>query len=161
MGDGAAMADWGVVPEIIGKEPDDYAGDVKPEEAFRVLGAEPGAVLVDVRTRAEWSFVGLPDLSGLGKEPVLLEWQVFPAMDRNPRFAEDLAAALGPDTRSAPIFFLCRSGARRRAAAVALTAGGFARCYNIAGGFEGDLDGARHRGGHNGWKAAGLPWAQS
>lgn len=149
------------MPEVIGKQPDDYAGDVTPEEAFRVLGADPKATLVDVRTRAEWSFVGLPDLSGMGKEPMLLEWQVFPAMERNPRFADDLASALGPDKKDVPVFFLCRSGARSRAAAIALTAAGFGRCFNIAGGFEGDLDGARHRGGRNGWKATGLPWAQS
>ncbi|MBX3489870.1 rhodanese-like domain-containing protein [Parvibaculum sp.] len=155
------MASGGVVPEVIGKQPDDYAGDVTPEEAFRVLGADPNATLVDVRTRAEWSFVGLPDLSGMGKEPMLLEWQVFPAMERNPRFADDLASALGPDKKDVPVFFLCRSGARSRAAAIALTAAGFGRCFNIAGGFEGDLDSARHRGGRNGWKATGLPWAQS
>ncbi|MBX3494914.1 MAG: rhodanese-like domain-containing protein [Parvibaculum sp.] len=155
------MASGGVVPEVIGKQPDNYAGDVTPEEAFRVLGADPKATLVDVRTRAEWSFVGLPDLSGMGKEPMLLEWQVFPAMERNPRFADDLASALGPDKKDVPVFFLCRSGARSRAAAIALTAAGFGRCFNIAGGFEGDLDSARHRGGRNGWKATGLPWAQS
>ena len=155
------MTNGGVVPEVLGKQPDDYAGDVTPEEAFRVLGADPKATLVDVRTRAEWSFVGLPDLSGLGKEPMLLEWQAFPAMERNPRFADDLASALGPDKKDAPVFFLCRSGARSRAAAIALTAAGFGRCFNIAGGFEGDLDGARHRGERNGWKATGLPWAQS
>ncbi|MEX1155088.1 rhodanese-like domain-containing protein [Parvibaculum sp.] len=155
------MADGDVVPEVIGKKPDEYAGDVTPEEAFRVLGADPRATLVDVRTRAEWSFVGVPDLSGLGKEPMLLEWQVYPAMERNPRFTDDLLAGLGANLSDAPLFFLCRSGARSRAAAIALTSVGFGRCFNIAGGFEGDLDGTRHRGARNGWKAAGLPWAQS
>ena len=155
------MADGDTVPEVIGKRPDDYAGDVTPEEAFRVLGADPRARLVDVRTRAEWSFVGLPDLSGLGKEPILLEWQVFPAMERNPRFADELSATLGSGAGDMPVFFLCRSGARSRAAAIALTSAGFGRCFNIAGLFEGDLDGARHRGARNGWKAAGLPWSQS
>ena len=111
------MSSGGVVPEVIGKQPDDYAGDVTPEEAFRVLGADPKATLVDVRTRAEWSFVGLPDLSGMGKEPMLLEWQVFPAMERNPRFADGLATALGPDKKDAPVFFCAgraRGAGRRR-----------------------------------------------
>jgi rhodanese-related sulfurtransferase len=57
--------------------------------------------------------------------------------------------------------FLCRSGVRSRAAAIAMTRAGFSRAYNIAGGFEGDLDGERHRGAANGWKAAGLPWKQT
>jgi len=149
------------VPEVIGKQSEGYAGDVTPQEAFRVLGADPRARLVDVRTRAEWSFVGLPDLASFGKEPVLLEWQVFPSMERNTRFADDLSTALGADVSDAPVFFLCRSGARSRAAAIALTSAGFARCFNIAGGFEGDLDETRHRGARNGWKAAGLPWSQS
>jgi rhodanese-related sulfurtransferase len=58
------------------------------------------------------------------------------------------------------VLFLCRSGARSRAAAVALTGLGFAKAFNVAGGFEGDPDGERHRGNINGWKAAGLPWRQ-
>jgi len=148
-------------PAIIGDRPEDYAGDVAPQEAWRILSADPQAVLVDVRTRAEWSFVGVPDLSGAGKEPVLLEWQQFPSMAQNAGFAADLAATLGADGRNAPVFFLCRSGARSKAAAIAMSQSGFARCFNVAGGFEGDLDDGRHRGGRNGWKAADLPWVQS
>lgn len=148
-------------PVIVGDRPEGYAGDVAPQEAWRVLGADPRAVLVDVRTRAEWSFVGVPDLSGAGKEPVLLEWQQFPSMAQNAGFAADLAAALGADRRDAPVFFLCRSGARSKAAAIAMSQAGFTRCFNVVGGFEGDLDGGRHRGGRNGWKAADLPWVQS
>ncbi len=164
MSGGAFMSDKAegdAVPEVIGGRPDNYGGDVAPEEAWRVLQSNPEAALVDVRTRAEWSFVGLPDLSGAGKEPVLMEWQQFPAMALNPGFAADLAGALGAARKQAPVFFLCRSGARSRAAAIAMTAAGFGQCFNIAGGFEGDLDGDRHRGGRTGWKAAALPWVQS
>jgi len=148
-------------PEIVNDRPEDYAGDVTPQEAWRVLGVDPHAVLVDVRTQAEWSFVGVPDLSGAGKEPVFLEWQQFPAMTRNAGFAADLAATLGAARRNVPVFFLCRSGSRSKAAAIVMTQAGFARCFNVAGGFEGDLDGGRHRGGRNGWKVADLPWVQS
>ena len=116
---------------------------------------------VDVRTRAEWSFVGVPDLSAAGKEPVLMEWQLFPTMSLNPGFAADLSSALGQARKNAPVLFLCRSGARSRAAAIAMTGVGFSRCFNILGGFEGDLDGMKHRGRQNGWKAADLPWVQS
>jgi rhodanese-related sulfurtransferase len=150
-----------VTPGILGEKPSNYAGDISSEEAWRVLSENPNAILVDVRTRAEWSFVGVPDLSAIGKEPLLAEWQVFPAMSTNPAFASDVSAALGAERKSAPVLFLCRSGARSRAAAIALTAAGFAQCYNVAGGFEGDLDEDRHRGRRNGWKASGLPWAQS
>ncbi len=149
-----------VEPRILGDRPSNYAGDVSAEEAWRVLGENPQAVLIDVRTRAEWSYVGLPDLTPVGKEPLLAEWQTFPTMAVNAAFSGDVAAALGAERKDVPVLFLCRSGARSKAAAVALTAQGFSRCYNVAGGFEGDLDQDRHRGHRNGWKAAGLPWAQ-
>lgn len=151
----------GGLPEIVGASPGNYAGDVTPAEAWRVLRENPDAVLVDVRTRAEWSFVGLPDLAAAGKEPVLMEWQLFPTMALNPGFAADLSSALGQTRKEAPVLFLCRSGARSRAAAIAMAGVGFSRCYNIAGGFEGDLDASKHRGEQNGWKACGLPWVQS
>lgn len=139
-----------------------YAGDIDPPRAWRLLAEAPDAVLVDVRTSAEWNFVGLPDLSGLAKQPLTIEWQSLPAMTRNPDFDASLNAALtqikaGPET---PVVFICRSGARSRDAAISLTRLGFRRCYNLAGGFEGDLDEAKHRGRRNGWKFAGLPWKQ-
>ncbi|MBV9043742.1 MAG: rhodanese-like domain-containing protein [Alphaproteobacteria bacterium] len=137
-----------------------YAGDLSVEDAWELLKSDPRARLVDVRTSAEWNFVGLPDLSSLGKEVTLVEWQVFPTMQVNPAFATDAAQASG-GAKDAPVLFICRSGARSRSAAVALTREGFTRAYNVAGGFEGDLDGERHRGHSNGWKAAGLPWKQT
>ncbi len=136
-----------------------YAGDVSPADAWAMLQAEAGAQVVDVRTTAEWNFVGLPELSGLNREVQLVEWQSYPTMAVNPDFVAQVTAAQADKT--VPIFFLCRSGARSRAAAIAATRAGYARAYNIAGGFEGDLDAERHRGQNNGWKASGLPWRQS
>jgi len=136
-----------------------YAGDVSAKEAWSKLATDPGAALVDVRSDAEWTFVGLPDLSAVGKAPVLVPLQVFPGMAPNPNFTAEVARAV--PAKDAPIYFLCRSGGRSRTAAIALTALGYTRCFNIAGGFEGDLDGERHRGQAGGWKVAGLPWRQS
>lgn len=136
----------------------DYAGDITVEEAWRILSAGAEARLVDVRTRPEWTFVGVPDLSSIGKEPAFIQWQVYPEMKVNDAFAEEIAA-LGV-SRETPLLFLCRSGARSRSAAIAMTQAGYRTCYNVAGGFEGDPDPQRHRGGVNGWKAARLPWVQ-
>ena len=119
--------------------------------------------MVDVRTVAEWAFVGLPELERLGRKVLRVEWQTFPGMALNPDFAAAAGNALaeaGADTGT-PVVFLCRSGARSRAAAIAMTAAGFTRAYNLAGGFEGDPDPDHHRGRINGWKAAGLPWKQT
>ena len=135
-----------------------YAGDLSVQDAWKKLAAEPTALLVDVRSDAEWTFVGMPDLAPLGKQPVFIQWQVFPGMVPNQNFvAEVKAKAPGMD---APLLFLCRSGGRSKSAAMALTAQGYRQCYNIAGGFEGDLDADKHRGHVGGWKAAGLPWLQ-
>lgn len=139
-----------------------YAGDVDVGEAWLKLAEAAGAQLVDVRTRAEWSFVGIPDLSALAKEPILVEWQSFPSMEPNAGFLSAVMAEL--EARGAgtdPVFFICRSGARSASAAAAVTAAGRSSCFNVAGGFEGRLDVARHRGVVDGWKAAGLPWVQS
>ena len=135
-----------------------YAGDVDVLEAWEGVKNNPSAVLVDVRTTAEWNFVGTPDLSGAGREPVLIEWQVFPTMDVNASFVDAVIAA-SPD-KSQPIYFLCRSGVRSKSAAMALTQAGYAACFNISEGFEGPHDQNRHRGSTAGWKATGLPWVQ-
>lgn len=140
-----------------------YAGDSTASETWMALAEEPAAVLVDVRTKAEWTFVGVPDLSPLGKEAIFVEWQAFPSMESDEaRFVDQVSAELrrrgvAPD---APVYFLCRSGQRSASAARAMTAAGHAPCFNVAGGFEGRLDAARHRGAVEGWKAAGLPWVQ-
>jgi rhodanese-related sulfurtransferase len=137
---------------------EDYAGDVTPQQAYEAIMRDPGAALIDCRTQAEWSFVGLPDLRAARRQPILVEWQSFPAMARNPDFVADVArAGVGKDR---PLYFICRSGTRSRAAAIAMTAAGYGPCYNIAGGFEGNRDEEGHRGTVEGWKAAGLPWRQ-
>lgn len=136
----------------------EYAGDVSSKEAWEVLSREPESVLVDVRTDAEWAFVGLPDLSEIGKGPVLVPWQSFPDMQINPNFAVEVGAkGIG---REQTIFLICRSGQRSRRAAMALSDAGYGPCFNISDGFEGGHDAERHRGTTEGWKAAGLPWTQ-
>lgn len=138
-----------------------FQGDLTPQGAWDLLAANGQARLIDVRTAAEWQFVGVCDLSRLKKEPVLIEWQVFPAMKVNAGFVDALKAEVGSGGASAPLIFVCRSGARSTAAAKAVAAAGIGPTYNLAGGFEGDRDSSGHRGSVNGWKAAGLPWVQS
>ena len=134
-----------------------YAGNVDPSEAYAVLQDDPDAVLVDVRTSAEWSYVGLPDLSTIGKHVIPLEWQRFPDGALNTGFVEQLReAGIG---KGSPIYFLCRSGVRSAAAAEVATTAGLGPAYNVSDGFEGPLDDDGHRT-VAGWKVAGLPWRQ-
>jgi rhodanese-related sulfurtransferase len=137
--------------------------DVDVEVAWQKLRSSPGSQLVDVRTRAEWTYVGTADLGPVSKRALLVEWQTFPDQTVDSRFAERLASelkALGVQAND-DLFFICRSGSRSLAAARAMAAAGYTACHNVAGGFEGPLDEDRHRGSVGGWKAAGLPWLQS
>lgn len=144
--------------------PDHQVGEVSPTEAWELLEGQD-AVLVDVRTRAEWTFVGVPDLSGLTRPLLTVEWASFPGMSKNPRFVAQVMEELGDDVPST-LLFICRSGARSLNAAQAVAAqlaldGLAATCLNVAEGFEGDLTATGQRGDHNGWKARGLAWRQS
>ncbi len=134
------------------------ADNVTPAEAWRALQNSDLAQMVDVRTDAEWAYVGFPDLSPLGKELVPISWQVFPQMKVNAGFIDALrAAGFTPEHH---IYFLCRSGVRSLYAADAAIEAGFVHSYNVADGFEGPPDGAGHRGTVAGWKVDGLPWRQ-
>jgi rhodanese-related sulfurtransferase len=137
-------------------------GLVDPAQAWEEMGAS-GALLVDVRTRAEWTFVGLPELAEPGRM-ALIEWTGFPDMTPNPAFLDAVERA-AEETEARRVFFLCRSGHRSHDAATAAQArfdsrGRDAQCFNVLEGFEGDLDDEGRRGRLNGWKARGLPWRQ-
>ncbi|QLP96744.1 MAG: rhodanese-like domain-containing protein [Rhodoblastus sp.] len=142
---------------------DSSVDEMNVDEAYRFLQDNPAAQLVDVRTRAEWTFVGAPLLPFREDGAIMLEWQSYPDMRIDADFVARLDAELarrrvGAD---AALLFLCRSGARSHAAALAMKAAGRARCVNVRDGFEGPLDAEGRRGRVAGWRAAGLPWRQS
>jgi rhodanese-related sulfurtransferase len=132
--------------------------NVAPTQTWEALQADAAAQLVDVRTDAEWNFVGLPELNAAGKQTVLIPWQTYPTMQRNNAFETNLTQA--GLTAENKIYFICRSGVRSMAAAEAARAAGFPHVFNVADGFEGPPDAEGHRGGIAGWKADGLPWRQ-
>lgn len=128
-----------------------YEGALTPAEAYQVWQLAPGACLVDVRTRAEWEWVGrIPDA-------IEIEWLSWPGMQPNPGFVAQLKKMVDPE---ALVMFLCRSGGRSDAATRAAVEAGYNNCYNILEGFEGDLDANRQRNHVGGWRRAGLPWYQ-
>ena len=145
-----------------------YAGDVTPQEAWEMVSGDEKAVLVDVRTTAEWAYVGVPDPTSTGRPLVTVQWERYPDGTVNPEFVDELRvalAAIGGDAEPReehvrPLLFICRSGVRSKAAARAATAAGLGPSFNVLDGFEGQLDGEGHRGA-SGWRAVGLPWRQS
>lgn|SRR5487761_2106336 len=129
-----------------------YQGALTPSEAFQLLQSAPGAKLVDVRTRAELDWVGRI------ADAVEIEWMTYPGMKANPHFLAHLEQQV---EKEALVLFICRSGGRSHAAAVAATQLGFTTCYNVLEGFEGDPNADKRRNTKEGWRVAGLPWQQS
>jgi rhodanese-related sulfurtransferase len=131
-----------------------YAGDLSPQEAWAKL--EDGAILVDVRTEGEWAHIGVPDTAAAGDKgtgPLFIQWNLAGGIP-NSLFVEQLKQQAA-DAGGAELVFLCRSGARSIAAAVAATEAGFIS-YNVLEGFEGEPDRHGERT-VNGWKNRGLP----
>ncbi len=136
--------------------PEQYKGDITPDEAWSLLSEDEKAVLVDVRTFAEWKCVGTTNLSSLNKDEILIEWVNFPDGAPNANFVGELEAAISD--KETPIYFLCRTGVRSIGAAIAATKAGYKNSYNILEGFEGGPDEDGHRGRTSGWQGRGLPW---
>ena len=126
-----------------------YEGALLPGEAYDILQSAPGARLVDVRTRAELDWVGqIP-----GAVPI--EWFTYPGMKPNPNFITELGQQVDKEVL---VMFICRSGPRSHNAAIAATQAGYADCYNVLEGFEGDKNTNKQRNELNGWRKAELPW---
>lgn len=129
-----------------------YDGALLPAEAYQIWKEAPGAKLVDVRTRAEWDWVGrIPGA-------VEIELLTYPSNRLNPSFLAELEQQVD---KEALVMFICRSGNRSHNAALLAMQSGYTECYNVIEGFEGDKDAQSHRNTKGGWRAAGLPWVQS
>jgi len=135
-----------------------YKGDLLPKDAWNMLKDKEKTILVDVRTQAEWHYVGVPDLSSINKKLFLIEWRKLPDMAFNEKFENDIRESIKDTNRD--IIFICHTGGRSYEAAVATTKLGYKNCYNLQDGFEGSLDAKGHRANINGWKAENLPWRQ-
>jgi rhodanese-related sulfurtransferase len=136
----------------------DYAGDLDSQQTWDLLKKEKDSFLVDCRSNAEWSFVGVPDLESLQKNVIFVEWQTYPRMEKNERFLEEISQT--EIKKNSKVIFLCRSGARSRSAAELLTLHGYKHCFNCCNGFEGNHNQNGHRGTVNGWQFSKLPWKQ-
>jgi rhodanese-related sulfurtransferase len=144
---------------------------VTATDAYEMVSASPAKVLfIDVRTRGELQFIGMPTLVD-AHVPFLLEtsppqWDEASAtlkLAANPAFVNDVDKRLAQKgiTRDDPVIVICQGGGRAARAANALTQAGYTKVYTTIDGFEGDpvADGP-HKGERlvNGWRNAGLPW---
>ena len=120
--------------------------EVNPKQAWKILQENPDAILLDVRSKVEFDYVGHP----VGAVHVPL--QEFPDWQTDPDFSQKVIELLGTASRNVTVLTLCRSGKRSMLAAQLLEAQGYKDTVNIAEGFEGDPDENRHRGNVNGWR---------
>ncbi len=135
-----------------------YHADVTASDAAAFMRSHP-SILVDVRTDAEWNYVGIPNLETFRASFIPLSWMLYPDYAKNQQFEAQLIGLIAD--KSTPVFFLCKVGGRSAKAAEAATSLGYEHCYNIVAGFEGEPNERSQRGTVNGWKAEGLPWKQS
>jgi rhodanese-related sulfurtransferase len=133
---------------------------ITPDQAWDKLQGEPRAVLIDVRSSMEFLFVGHP------KGSVHVAWIDAPEWTVNPDFVTEVrkvmlgGVGLEEHGSDAPVLLICRSGKRSLEAGKLLMENDFMDVYNIAEGFEGELDEGHHRSTIGGWRFHGLPWEQ-
>ena len=143
--------------------------EVTPLDAYAMIQDDPvHRIIIDVRTKAEYQFVGHP--VGAYLIPFQFMGNVFKEkeyeMIKNNEFASVILNKFNSNTDT--LFFLCRSGTRAAMALYeAVTAGWPSeKAFVILGGFQGqkmkDKNSAYYGqrvGG--GWKNEGLPWTYS
>ena len=132
--------------------------NISSQECFEKLSIEVNSQLIDVRTKPEWIYVGVPDLSSINKNVILISWQVYPEMETNKFFENQILES--NIKKNDNLYFICRSGNRSYNAAEFLTSRGFSNCINVIDGFEGKLNHKHQRALIDGWQFNNLPWIQ-
>jgi rhodanese-related sulfurtransferase len=133
----------------------DKVKTLSPKEAYKLLQEHPNAVLIDVRSHMEYLFVGHP------AGAIHIPWIDEPDWKQNPHFLTQVRQTmLGGASGAAPVVLICRSGVRSLEAGKALIEAGVKDIYNVAEGFEGQMDEKHHRSSLGGWRYHGLPWEQ-
>ena len=134
----------------------DNIKNISSRECFEKLSTEVHSQLIDVRTKPEWIYVGVPDLSSINKKVIFVSWQVYPEMGTN-KFFENQILELNIK-KDNNLYFICRSGNRSNNASEFLASRGFSNCFNVIDGFEGKLYHESHRALIDGWQFNNLPW---
>ena len=127
-------------------------------ECFNKLSEISNSYLIDIRTKPEWEFIGVPDLSSLNKKTIFISWHMYPEMKINSLFENQITKL--NIKKNDNLFLICRSGNRSSDAAEFLSSRGFSNCFNVEDGFEGEVGPHHHRSTINGWKYCKLPWKQ-
>lgn len=167
-----AIADWLAGAGVLSDKKKTPQGlYVTSVEAYKQLQeAGDQALFIDVRTRAEVAFLGMPTIADANipymTAGVFDEWDADGhtfKLRPNSEFTLRVEELVSKHrlSKDSPIYLICRSGSRSAKAANILGLAGYTQVYTVTDGFEGDKakDGP-HQGERvvNGWKSAGLPW---
>ena len=143
---------------------------IDAKETQALMKKDPNVILVDVRTPAEWQFVGHTHDAQIMIPSVFFKYDGVD--EKKPRYRsminsdfvsqlEEQAAELGADEESTYVL-MCRSGATRaQPAAKMLFQYGYKNVYVMTDGFEGGKTKVGDKSGfrlQNGWKNSGAEW---
>jgi rhodanese-related sulfurtransferase len=163
----AAPVDPAKVPEPKRSKPALYLEAADVPSFLQANGGAAKILFLDIRTRAEAMFVGMPTpvdalVPYVELQEIMTDWdasrsayKVDPVQDFVPEVGRRLQAK--GLTKADTVVLICRSGDRSARAATRLTEDGYAKVYSVVDGFEGDMS-PEGRRSVNGWKNAGLPW---
>ncbi len=135
------------------------------QEGYQIKKQNPKILFLDVRTRAEVNFLGMPDIAdaNIPVKPITKiltkNGKAYQRVNNTDFVAAVADMVLRKGLEEDPvIFIMCRNGKGSAIASNRLADAGYTKVYSIIDGFEGDLD---KNGKHtiNGWKNAGLPWS--
>ena len=165
----AQGVDPAAVPEIKRSQLQPY---LTPQEAFEIMRKDAAHTLfLDVRTRAEAMYVGMPTIADalvpyVEHPEMMTDWDErrhMYSLMANSDFLPEADSRLKAKglAKTDRVILICRSGDRSARAADLLAKAGYTRVYSITEGFEGDAAKDGPKAGQrvvNGWKNAGLPW---
>ena len=167
------IADWlAAAPALAKKKQTPQQLYLTSKEAYEMARKDSSNLLfIDIRTRAEATYIGLPSLIDanipLSRTGNFEQWDekknTFKLV-RNTEFIRQINEALEKKglNKDSPIVLICRSGSRSAKAARILHISGFKNVYSVTDGFEGDkMRTGPYKGQRlvNGWKNNDLPWS--
>ena len=141
------------------------------KDAYKMKSENPDVLLVDVRTRAEIAFLGMPQITDANIPYMMAsDWEDWDEKKKNFKLAPNSGFLLSMEallktkgaSKETNIIVLCRSGSRSAKAANLLAESGYSKVFTIIDGFEGDKAKSGEFKGQrvvNGWKNSGLPWS--
>ena len=137
---------------------DSIVQSIASVECFNKLSEISNSYLIDVRTKPEWEFIGIPSLSSINKKTIFISWHVYPQMKINSFFENQISKS--NINKNDKLFLICRSGNRSFHSSKFLALCDYKYCYNVIDGFEGVKNTLSQRSTINGWKYNNLPWKQ-